>query len=208
MYAEQTRSDLLGSARRHFTTTGYSSVTVDDIVSSIEVSKGTFYYHFSDKQAMFTALLTECLTETADTVTAAIRRLDKPGSNGPQVAAASAWVYLSRSLNDMTYRELMRQAPMVLGEETYRHIDETIVLPPLITLMETLAARGELKAGVHTQMAARMLLMMFVTANSIIAESTDPTTTMTEVADTIAAMFSGLVIGEVPMSRVAEPSTR
>ncbi|AGM31278.1 Putative TetR-family transcriptional regulator [Mycobacteroides abscessus subsp. massiliense] len=203
MYAEQTRSDLLDSARRHFTTTGYNSVTVDDIVSSIEVSKGTFYYHFSDKQAMFTALLTECLTETADTVTTGIRLLDKPGANGPQVAATSAWVYLSRSLHDRTYRELMRQAPMVLGEETYRHIDETIVLPPLVTLMDTLAARGELKAGVHTHMAARMLMTMFVTANSIIAESNDPATTMTEVADTIATMFSGIVLGDVPLSRAA-----
>lgn len=97
----------------------------------------------------------------------------------------------------------MRQAPMVLGEETYRHIDETIVLPPLVTLMETLAARHELKAGVHTHMAARMLMTMFVTANSIIAESDDPGTTMTEVADTIATMFSGIVLGDVPLSRAA-----
>ncbi|MBA0046553.1 TetR/AcrR family transcriptional regulator [Mycobacteroides sp. LB1] len=197
MYAEQTRSDLLDSARRHFTSTGYNNVTVDDIVSSIEVSKGTFYYHFSDKQAMFTALLTECLTETADTVTTAIHRLDRPGANGPQVAAASAWVYLSRSLNDSTYRELMRQAPMVLGEETYRHIDETIVLPPMVKLMEALEQRGELKAGVHTSMAARMLMTIFVAANSVIAESEDPAVTMVEVADTIATMFSGLVTGPV-----------
>lgn len=203
MYAEQTRADLLDSARKHFTTAGYNAVTVDDITRSIEVSKGTFYYHFSDKQAMFTALLTTCLTDTADMVTAALQRLDDPRSNGPQAAAAAAWVYLSRSLHDETYRELLRQASTVLGEQAYRDIDDTIVLPPLIDLMEALARRDELKPGVHTTMAARMLLTLFVTANSIIAESDDPATTMTELADTIATLFSGIVIGEVPLSDTA-----
>lgn len=203
MYAERTRSDLLDSARRHFTTSGYNNVTVDDIVSSIDVSKGTFYYHFPDKQTMFTALLSECLTETAGTVTTAIRMLENPEADGPQVAASAAWIYLSRSLNDHTYRELLRQAPMVLGEETYRHIDDTIVLPPLARLMEALGARGELKSGVHAEMAARMLITMLATANSIIAESADPTTTMIKVADTIATMFGGLVVGDVPLSSAA-----
>ncbi|MBN7551977.1 TetR/AcrR family transcriptional regulator, partial [Mycobacteroides abscessus subsp. abscessus] len=31
----------------------------------------------------------------------------------------------------------------------------------------------------------------------------DPATTMTEVADTIATMFSGIVLGDVPLSRAA-----
>ena len=52
--AAQTRRSLLNSAFALFAERGYERVTVEDITKHAGVSKGTFYFHFSAKEAVLT----------------------------------------------------------------------------------------------------------------------------------------------------------
>ena len=47
--AQKTKRKVLETSLQLFTTHGYNSVTIDDIVKKAGVSKGTFYTHFSSK---------------------------------------------------------------------------------------------------------------------------------------------------------------
>lgn len=47
--AQKTKRKVLETSLQLFTTHGYDSVTIDDIVKKAGVSKGTFYTHFSSK---------------------------------------------------------------------------------------------------------------------------------------------------------------
>lgn len=57
----QRRRELLDAARDAFVEKGLSAATVDDIVSNAGVARGTFYLYFSDKRAVFEALVDEFL---------------------------------------------------------------------------------------------------------------------------------------------------
>ncbi|MDD2923453.1 MAG: TetR/AcrR family transcriptional regulator, partial [Anaerolineales bacterium] len=55
--SEETKSNIIASAIKLFSTHGYNTASVDDICKDAGVSKGAFYHHFKSKQALFLALL-------------------------------------------------------------------------------------------------------------------------------------------------------
>src|SRR5512146_899810 len=55
--SEETRTKILDSAIKLFSTRGFSAASVDDICEEAGISKGAFYHHFESKQALFLALL-------------------------------------------------------------------------------------------------------------------------------------------------------
>lgn len=55
--SEETRSKILDSAVKLFSTRGFGAATVEDICADAGISKGAFYHHFKSKQSLFLALL-------------------------------------------------------------------------------------------------------------------------------------------------------
>jgi AcrR family transcriptional regulator len=53
---ETTRKEILAAARKLFESRGYEETSVDDIMVSADLSKGTFYYHFASKEELLAAL--------------------------------------------------------------------------------------------------------------------------------------------------------
>jgi AcrR family transcriptional regulator len=57
-----TRQRLIAAASRHFAHRPYSMVSLDDILSEAELTKGAMYFHFASKQALAMAIIDD-LTE-------------------------------------------------------------------------------------------------------------------------------------------------
>jgi len=57
MSAEEKRAMIRVAAYRCFSEGGYHNTTVDKICESLNISKGSFYWYYSGKQAVFTAIL-------------------------------------------------------------------------------------------------------------------------------------------------------
>jgi AcrR family transcriptional regulator len=55
--SEETRTKIMDSAIKLFSTRGFNAASVDDICQEAGISKGAFYHHFESKQALFLALL-------------------------------------------------------------------------------------------------------------------------------------------------------
>ena len=55
--ADETRAQILDAAEEVFATKGYEAATVADIAQASGKSKGSFYFHFPSKQAIFLMLL-------------------------------------------------------------------------------------------------------------------------------------------------------
>jgi AcrR family transcriptional regulator len=55
--SEETRTRIMESAIKLFSSRGFNAASVDDICAEAGVSKGAFYHHFESKQALFLALL-------------------------------------------------------------------------------------------------------------------------------------------------------
>jgi AcrR family transcriptional regulator len=55
--SEETRTKIMESAIKLFSTQGFNKASVDDICEEAGISKGAFYHHFKSKQELFLALL-------------------------------------------------------------------------------------------------------------------------------------------------------
>jgi AcrR family transcriptional regulator len=60
------RAELLMAARRVFSEQSYDGTTVRDIVRATDLSVGTFYQYFRDKDAIFAAVVDEVVTALRD----------------------------------------------------------------------------------------------------------------------------------------------
>jgi AcrR family transcriptional regulator len=60
--SQETRANILNAAQSLFAQNGYDATGVADICQAAGVSKGSFYYHFPSKQALFLELLDEWLS--------------------------------------------------------------------------------------------------------------------------------------------------
>lgn len=60
---KQTMAKLLDAGLLVLTERGYHAARVDDIVRVADLSHGTFYLYFANKEDLFRALATECATE-------------------------------------------------------------------------------------------------------------------------------------------------
>ena len=60
--ADSTRQRLIAAASRQFSQRPYSMVSLDDILSEAELTKGAMYFHFASKQALASAIVDD-LTE-------------------------------------------------------------------------------------------------------------------------------------------------
>ena len=67
-----TRDRILDAALSVFAGKGYHRATVDDIVRASATSKGAVYHHFSNKEAVFVALVDDFTERLAATVATAI----------------------------------------------------------------------------------------------------------------------------------------
>ncbi len=55
------KQELLAAALEEFTKNSYENASLNDIIKKAGISKGTFYYHFQDKQALYLFLLESCV---------------------------------------------------------------------------------------------------------------------------------------------------
>ena len=64
--AEQTRLKILHAAIQEIHHNGYKAASLDNILSTTELTKGALYYHFSDKRELAHAILEEYLAMLVD----------------------------------------------------------------------------------------------------------------------------------------------
>ncbi|MER5923749.1 TetR/AcrR family transcriptional regulator [Streptomyces mirabilis] len=197
MYAEQTRADLVATARKLFVDNGFAGTSVEAITGAALVSKGTFYHHFPDKKAMFAELYRELIQQVGalgDATSEAVRATpDEPATTA---VAGLTHAFLRRTIDDPLHRELMAQAPSVLGEQ-YRHINETVAQPPIERLLTVLAERGDLQPDVPVATVARLLLAGLCEGNQIIAAAADREDALARTFRAITLLMSGLAADDI-----------
>jgi len=54
---EQRRNEILDAAQRLVYTKGYEGISIQDILSELQISKGAFYHYFDSKQSLIEALI-------------------------------------------------------------------------------------------------------------------------------------------------------
>lgn len=84
--SQERRAQIIQAARACFARQGYHRTTMDDIVRESGLSKGTLYWYFSSKEALFLAILDAWWRDLAQTI-------QKPASDATStVERLTAWI--------------------------------------------------------------------------------------------------------------------
>lgn len=116
---EATRSALLKAAKALFIEKGYSETGTPEIVSAAAVTRGALYHHFSDKLALFRAVVEEEAAQVAELIDrrsvqlGTVRESLKEGANA----------YFEAMAVPGRVRLLLLDGPSVLGHREMDRID-------------------------------------------------------------------------------------
>ena len=90
--AARTKAALVAAGRRLFSQRPIDAVTVDDIVQAAEVGKGSFYNHFTDREALARAISAQIRANIESAVTRANAGVDDPARRLAR-AVCTYWRY-------------------------------------------------------------------------------------------------------------------
>jgi AcrR family transcriptional regulator len=72
------RHEILDAAQRLIFTKGYEQMTIQDILDTLQISKGAFYHYFSSKQALMEALIERMGDQAAPVIIPILEDPDLP----------------------------------------------------------------------------------------------------------------------------------
>lgn len=71
---QQTHENLLNCAKRHFLEFGFEKASIREICKAANVTNGAFYRHFSDKEALFGALVAPVIHDVEKMYSDSVRK--------------------------------------------------------------------------------------------------------------------------------------
>jgi AcrR family transcriptional regulator len=116
--SDVTRDALLRVARRQFAKRGYAGSSADEIAQEAGVTRGTLYYQYRDKRALFAAVCDQLEYECVERIRAAASPASGLWSRLHAGCAATLDLFL-----DPVYRRIVVvEGPAVLGWEDWRKL--------------------------------------------------------------------------------------
>jgi AcrR family transcriptional regulator len=99
---------ILGESLKCFAEQGFERVTYDDLIARSKVSRGSFYWYFPSKEALYEAVLDYCATGYVARLEAAFTKTDPEAPIVTRLLRASLADF---NANRTQYRLLMRPPP-------------------------------------------------------------------------------------------------
>jgi AcrR family transcriptional regulator len=187
-HVEDTRRAILAAARQAFARDGYAATSLDAIVARARLTKGALYHHFASKAAVLEAVYVAMEEDLAVQIRAAVLAVDGTAWDR-MVAAVDA--FFTASAEPAYARIVLRDAPLVLGPERGREIDQAIGVGLVAELVGALCSEGEFRP-LPVLTTARILLAAASEAVIAIASADDADTARAEGTAVVLALLEGL----------------
>lgn len=166
---QATRAHLLEVATRLFAARGYEGTSIEAVLAESGVSRGSLYYHFPGKDALFLAVMEDLGNRIG--LPAAAEMQAAPSLLAAMRIGAIAWI---RMAGDPVVRQIMLiDAPAVLGWQRWRELDEQGPLGVIKGLLTAAAAEGRIEAG-HVDVFAHIVLAALNEVALVIARADHP----------------------------------
>lgn len=153
---EERRAEILEAARRMFGEKGYDATSVSDIVKSLGVSQGTFYWYFKSKEEAFHEIAHLYADERMTDVAAIVNRDDLSALE--KIKA----VFGSFTARDEGERELVERVHTPGEHALHDHMVREVanrIIPLLAALIEQGVEEGVFVTSYPAEAAAFMIAM-------------------------------------------------
>lgn len=186
-----TRRALLDAARDLFTEHGFIGTGREQIAARAGVTRGALYHHFASKEALFRAVVEEIEADLAEQVAAAGLRSDDPAES----LRLGCLGFLDACLEPAVRRIVLLEAPVALGWEQWREIDNRYGLALVAHGLEAARDAGRLPP-VPIGPLAHLLLGALNEAALLMAHAPQPGAVRAEVGRTVEVLLDRLLLPE------------
>jgi AcrR family transcriptional regulator len=185
---QATRALLVEVATRLFAARGYDDTSIEAVLTESGVSRGSLYYHFPGKDALFLAVLEDVGSRVGLPGAAEMQATQNP------LAAlrigSLAWIRLA---GDPVIRQIMLiDAPAVLGWQRWRELDEQGPLGVIRGLLAGAAQAGRIEAR-HVDVFAHIVLAALNEVALMIARADDRAEALASAESAVADFLDRLV---------------
>ena len=185
---QATRAHLVDVATRLFAERGYDGTSIEAVLAEAGVSRGSLYHHFPGKDALFWAVLEGVAARVGQQLADATR--DAPDPVAALRAECLAWIRLA---DDQVVRQTaLIDAPVVLGWERWRELDEQGSLRPIRAALDYAAEAGRIEPR-HVDAFAHIVLATINEVALMIARADDPAATLTAGESAVAEFLDRLL---------------
>jgi len=142
---QQTSERILSTAHRLFMERGYVGVSINDVVQAVGITKPTLYYHYADKEALYTAVATRALELMGEELRAVIVRTDLNFED--QVIKL---IEVIQGHGDEDFRMMRHQIRTFLAvhrQSSLADVFHAQMVRPIVALMEHGQRLGSIQAG-------------------------------------------------------------
>jgi AcrR family transcriptional regulator len=191
---QATRTHLIEVATQLFAAHGYEATSIEAVLAESGASRGSLYHHFEGKHALFLAVLENVGTLVTAQVTEAMRDAADPVAE--LRAGSLAWIRLA---GDPVIRQIMLiDAPIVLGWQRWRELDEQGNLGFIRTALAYAAEQGRIDPG-HVDAFAHIVLAAANEVTMMIIRADDPAAALSAEESAFTGFLDRL-LGPAPAS--------
>ncbi|MEJ3656855.1 TetR/AcrR family transcriptional regulator [Actinomycetes bacterium KLBMP 9759] len=168
LYSEATRAALLETATEMFTERGFTAVSLDEIATATQVTRGAVYHHFDSKKALFEAVLAVLEIRMTEEVLAEAAKVEDPWESA--ITALDTFLDQCR---DRTYgRVCWLEGPVALGWARWMEVEKAHAFGLVENFLNVLVAAG-LVRPLPVDTAAQLIFNLLGGAGRVIAEGSD-----------------------------------
>ncbi|MBA3592943.1 MAG: TetR family transcriptional regulator [Polaromonas sp.] len=186
-YAEATRAALLETAGGMFAAEGFHATGIEGIARAARVTRGALYHHFTDKKALFEALVVELQEQVA----LRVRDLASVERDPLQQMKVGVAAFLDECSEPAYRRLVIEDAPAVLGTRRCREIEDASAIGLLVAAVAGLKKAGVLNVA-NAEVAGRMIGAMICEAALLMGYAAKPTELKRQAVKLVSEMVDAL----------------
>ena len=187
-----TQAALISAARRLWGERGYAEVGTPEIAEAAGVTRGAMYHQYSDKAALFRAVIEAMDVEVIGRIEALVAATQPKTPADVMHAMAGAWLDIA---GEPEVRQLMLvDAPSVIGWAEYREMSQSNSIETTEQLLKAAIDAGQLRPQPLRPLAL-VLLGALEEAAMYLARAEDPAQAGEEARAVIRDLIDGLLTG-------------
>ncbi|HWR43735.1 TetR/AcrR family transcriptional regulator [Sporomusa sp.] len=194
--AEVRRAELMDAALELFTSTGYQTTMIIDIVKKAGVAKGTFYYYFPSKEAILEAIYNRWATDQATSFKEESRQLTAL----PKLQLFIKYLFLPSQL-DLLFKRLWDEENFNLDYKAWGNQVENVFNPLLADIIQ----QGNQEETMHVVCIKETITFFWSTLSclweaSIFQEPSEVFTNKRKIAQAVLEKILGIKEGVLELS--------
>lgn len=186
---DKTRALFLSIARKEFTKNGYAKASTNDIIEKAGMARGSLYYHFKDKQALFCAVYEDLLQDMLRHISAVIKAQPDPW----QAYLSGCMKYLDLCLQDEVQVIHLREASAHLDYSSRQAIDSKTLIGAQRMALHNLIDHGVIRSADVGSLAVLVSGALYEAGKTLYA-SNNPQHTKRMLAAELMNMLSGMIL--------------